>query len=80
MEPIKYDLIVIGSGPAGEKGAAKAAYFGKRVAIVERRPDGATWQPGTQRADVRVTGPAQSLLLTLTRGRTVGRPRSVMSS
>src|SRR6266850_2199956 len=31
-----YDLIVIGSGPAGEKGAAQAAYFGKRVAIVER--------------------------------------------
>ena len=31
-----YDLIVIGSGPAGEKGAAQAAYFGKRVAIVEQ--------------------------------------------
>jgi NAD(P) transhydrogenase len=31
-----YDLIVIGSGPAGEKGAAQAAYHGKRVAIVER--------------------------------------------
>jgi len=31
-----YDLIVIGSGPAGEKGAAQAAYFGKKVAIIER--------------------------------------------
>ena len=31
-----YDLIVIGSGPAGEKGAARAAYFGKRVALIER--------------------------------------------
>src|SRR3989475_9198483 len=31
-----YYLIVIGSGPAGEKGAAQAAYFGKRVAIVEQ--------------------------------------------
>src|SRR5262247_4232211 len=31
-----YDLIVIGSGPAGEKGAAKAAYFGKKVALVEQ--------------------------------------------
>jgi len=31
-----YDLIVIGSGPAGEKGAAQAAYLGKRVAIIER--------------------------------------------
>lgn len=32
----EYDLVVIGSGPAGEKGAAQAAYFGKRVALVER--------------------------------------------
>ena len=31
----KYDLVVIGSGPAGEKGAAQAAYFGKRVALIE---------------------------------------------
>ena len=28
-----YDLVVIGSGPAGEKGAAQAAYFGKKVAL-----------------------------------------------
>ncbi|GIM89942.1 maleylpyruvate isomerase family mycothiol-dependent enzyme [Paractinoplanes toevensis] len=35
--------------------------------FVERRPDGATWQPGTRPADVTVTGPASSLLLTLTR-------------
>jgi len=33
-----YDLVVIGSGPAGEKGAAQAAYFGKKVAIVESKP------------------------------------------
>jgi NAD(P) transhydrogenase len=33
-----FDLVVIGSGPAGEKGAAQAAYFGKRVAVVERAP------------------------------------------
>ncbi len=31
-----FDLVVIGSGPAGEKGAAQAAFLGKRVAIVER--------------------------------------------
>jgi len=31
----KFDLIVIGSGPAGEKGAAQAAYFGKKVGMVE---------------------------------------------
>lgn len=34
----KFDLVVIGSGPAGEKGATQAAYFGHRVAIVERSP------------------------------------------
>lgn len=38
MENTHYDLIVIGSGPAGEKGAAQAAYFGKRVALVEKEP------------------------------------------
>ena len=32
----KFDLIVIGAGPAGEKGAAKAAQYGKRVALIER--------------------------------------------
>lgn len=31
-----YELIVIGSGPAGEKAAVKAAYFGHRVALVEK--------------------------------------------
>jgi NAD(P) transhydrogenase len=34
----EYDLVVIGSGPAGEKGAVQAAYFGKKVALVERAP------------------------------------------
>jgi len=32
----RYDLIVLGGGPAGEKGAVQAAYFGRRVALVER--------------------------------------------
>ncbi len=45
----KYDLIVIGSGPAGEKAAVKAAYFGYRVALVEREPSygGAGTNTGT---------------------------------
>jgi NAD(P) transhydrogenase len=33
-----FDLVVIGSGPAGEKGAVHAALHGKRVAVVEREP------------------------------------------
>jgi NAD(P) transhydrogenase len=44
-----FDLVVIGAGPAGEKGGAQAAYFGKRVAIVERQPEpgGAAVHTGT---------------------------------
>jgi NAD(P) transhydrogenase len=34
----RFDMVVIGSGPAGEKAAAQAAYFRKRVAVVERSP------------------------------------------
>jgi NAD(P) transhydrogenase len=46
---VDYDLIVIGSGPAGEKGAAQAAYFGKRVCIIEKapKPGGAAVNTGT---------------------------------
>ena len=44
-----YDLVVLGAGPAGEKGAVQAAYFGKRVAILEREPEpgGAAVHTGT---------------------------------
>jgi NAD(P) transhydrogenase len=45
----RFDLVVIGSGPAGEKGAVQAAYYGRRVAVVERRP-----QPGG--ASIAVAG------------------------
>src|SRR5207245_1210857 len=31
-----FDLVVMGCGPAGEKAGAQAAYFGKRVALIER--------------------------------------------
>jgi NAD(P) transhydrogenase len=34
----RFDLVVIGSGPAGEKGGVQAAYFGKKVALIERAP------------------------------------------
>jgi NAD(P) transhydrogenase len=48
-EPETFDLVVIGSGPAGEKGAAQAAYFGKKVALVEKSPalGGASVHTGT---------------------------------
>src|SRR5499427_7055975 len=32
----KFDLIVVGSGPAGQRAAIQAAKFGKRVALVEK--------------------------------------------
>jgi NAD(P) transhydrogenase len=38
MTDSHYDLIVIGGGAAGEKGAAQAAYFGKKVAMIEGAP------------------------------------------
>jgi NAD(P) transhydrogenase len=38
MAASKYDLVVIGAGPAGEKGAAQAAYFGKTVAMIDPNP------------------------------------------
>lgn len=45
---LHYDLLVLGCGPAGEKAAAQAAYFGKRVAIVEQdRLGGACVHTGT---------------------------------
>src|ERR1700729_949267 len=33
----QYDLVVIGSGPAGQKAAIQGAKTGKRVALIERR-------------------------------------------
>lgn len=50
MQKIKsYDLIVIGSDPAGEKASVKAAYFGKKVVLIEKsfNADGAGVQTGT---------------------------------
>lgn len=52
MTPVnaeQYDLVVIGAGPAGEKGAAQAAYFGKKVCLVEKapKPGGAAVNTGT---------------------------------
>ena len=42
----RFDLLVVGCGPAGEKAAAQAAYFGRRVAVVDRDPPGGTMVAG----------------------------------
>ncbi len=49
MESKTYDLVIIGSGPAGEKGATQAAYFGKTVALIEKEAwlGGASANTGT---------------------------------
>jgi NAD(P) transhydrogenase len=48
-ESEKFDLVIIGCGPAGEKAGAQAAYFGKRVAVIERAgvPGGSCINTGT---------------------------------
>ena len=37
MGDFDYDLVVIGSGPAGQRAAVQAAKLGKRVLLAERR-------------------------------------------
>jgi NAD(P) transhydrogenase len=46
---LRYDVVVIGSGPAGENGAIQAAMLGKKVALVEKEavPGGACANTGT---------------------------------
>lgn len=34
----RFDMVVVGAGPAGEKAAAQATFFGKSVAVVEDAP------------------------------------------
>ena len=37
MSAVKYDLIVVGSGPSGQRAAVAASKMKKRVAVVEAR-------------------------------------------
>lgn len=39
MEEISVDLVVIGSGPAGQKAAIQGAKLGKKVLVIEKLPD-----------------------------------------
>src|SRR5919106_5557037 len=36
-DPFEYDLVCIGSGPAGQRAAVQAAKLGRPVALIERR-------------------------------------------
>ena len=59
-----YDIVIIGTGPAGQKGAIQAAKLGKKVAIIEKQPvlGGAQVNTGTipsktlREAVVQLTG------------------------
>src|SRR3954465_2649838 len=46
---VELDLLVIGSGPGGQRAAIQAAKLGKRVAVAERRnrPGGVSLTTGT---------------------------------
>jgi NAD(P) transhydrogenase len=46
---LRYDVVIVGSGPGGERGATRAAFFGKKVALVEKEavPGGACANTGT---------------------------------
>ncbi|HTN54049.1 MAG TPA: Si-specific NAD(P)(+) transhydrogenase [Anaeromyxobacter sp.] len=46
---LNYDVVVIGTGPAGENGAIQAAFHGKKVAVIEKEavPGGASANTGT---------------------------------
>jgi NAD(P) transhydrogenase len=67
MSDYDYDFLVIGSGPAGQKGAIQAAKVNRRVALIERRRHlgGASINTGTipsktiREAVVYLTGLAQ---------------------
>ncbi len=49
MKHTDFDLLTVGSGPAGEHAALHAAHLGKRVGIIERKPSigGVGLQTGT---------------------------------
>ncbi|MGP0591673.1 Si-specific NAD(P)(+) transhydrogenase [Nitrospira sp. T9] len=65
--PFQYDLICIGSGPAGQRAAIQAAKVGKRVAVIEKKRavGGACLETGTipsktfREAVLSFTGPHQ---------------------
>ena len=61
MSSPDFDLVVIGSGPAGQKGAIAAAKLRKRVAVVERKEmlGGVCVHTGTIPSKTLLSGPVQ---------------------
>ena len=67
--PFDFDLLAIGSGPAGQRAAVQAAKLGKRAAIVEQQAGigGVCLESGTipsktfREAVITVTSAAESL-------------------
>ena len=51
---MKYDIIVIGSGPGGYVAAIRAAQLGRKVAVVERADIGGVCQIGRASCRERV--------------------------
>lgn len=39
MEELNFDVVVIGSGPAGQKAAIQGAKLGKEILVIEKNPD-----------------------------------------
>ena len=76
------DMVVIGSGPAGQKAAIQAAKLGKQVALVERNPiiGGVCTHTGTipskalREAVLQLAGLAAAGLLRAGRGGQAGNP------
>jgi len=46
---LQYDVAIVGTGPAGERGATRAAYLGKKTCVIEKEavPGGACANTGT---------------------------------
>ena len=52
---MRYDIIIVGSGPGGYVAAIRAAQLGKKTALVERAEPGGVQAHGT--THIRAAGP-----------------------
>ena len=52
-----FDLVVIGTGPAGQKAAIQAAKLGKQVAVVEKKEEKPFWKFWTDKGQPKKVQP-----------------------